>query len=82
MEDLLAGSLDATPQAEQVLMSLDAQWLELMFTGEKAHEFRKRFPLDVATEWYVYLTAPTSPRSLTWIRPSRARPRRSARLPS
>jgi predicted transcriptional regulator len=60
MEDLFGGTVKATPQAERVLMSLDQQWLQLMFTGEKAHEFRKRFPLGVATEWYVYLTSPTS----------------------
>ncbi len=25
-------------------MALDAQWYELMWTGEKTHEFRRRFP--------------------------------------
>lgn len=60
MQDLFGGTVEATPRAERVVMSLDQQWLQLMFTGEKCHEFRKRFVRGVATEWFVYLTAPTS----------------------
>lgn len=60
MEDLFGGELERAPRVERVVMSLDHRWLELMFAGEKTHEFRKRFVLGVPVEWYVYLTAPTS----------------------
>lgn len=44
----------------RVVMSLDAQWYELMWAGEKTHEFRRRFLTGAPVEWFVYLTAPTS----------------------
>lgn len=55
--DLFGGSLG---HRERVLMSLDQEWLELMFDGGKRHEFRKRFVTGEPTTWYVYLTAPAS----------------------
>lgn len=45
---------------ERVLMALDPDWLELMFRGQKFHEFRKRFVRDVRVQWYCYLTEPVS----------------------
>lgn len=48
----------ATSQAaEPVLMSLDATYWDLIWQGQKTHEFRRRFLTGPAT-WYVYLTAP------------------------
>ncbi|MUL41568.1 hypothetical protein FZ103_10330 [Streptomonospora sp. PA3] len=41
-------------------MSLDAEWYELMWKGEKTHEFRRRFLTDTPVQWFVYLTAPAS----------------------
>lgn len=44
----------------RVVMSLDAQWYELMWRGEKTHEFRRRYLTGVSTTWFVYLTVPDS----------------------
>ena len=48
------------PEPVRVVMSLDAQWYELMWIGEKTHEFRRRFLTGAPVEWFVYLTAPAS----------------------
>ncbi|NNJ62125.1 MAG: hypothetical protein HKP61_14520 [Dactylosporangium sp.] len=40
-------------------MSLDAAYWDLIWQGQKIHEFRRRFLTGPAT-WYVYLTAPES----------------------
>ncbi|WP_393915998.1 hypothetical protein [Halostreptopolyspora alba] len=44
----------------RVVMSLNVQWYELMWRGEKTHEFRRRYLTGTPTQWFVYLTAPTS----------------------
>ncbi|MEY9211578.1 hypothetical protein [Thermobifida halotolerans] len=43
-----------------VVMCLDTQWYELVWTGEKTHEFRRRFFTGAPAQWFVYLTAPES----------------------
>lgn len=43
-----------------VVMCLDAAWYELMWRGEKTHEFRRRFLTGTPVRWFVYLTAPQS----------------------
>ncbi|MFV2198490.1 hypothetical protein [Nocardiopsis sp. LOL_012] len=48
------------PDPVPVVMALDAQWYELMWRGEKTHEFRRRFLTGAPTQWFVYLTAPVS----------------------
>ncbi|MFI9412307.1 hypothetical protein [Nocardia gamkensis] len=44
----------------RVLMSLHAEYYDLIMSGEKVFEYRKRYPITGASAWYVYLTAPTS----------------------
>ncbi|WP_218022297.1 hypothetical protein [Nocardia amamiensis] len=44
----------------RVLMSLHAQYYDMIMGGEKVYEYRKRYPTTGASAWYVYLTAPTS----------------------
>lgn len=41
-------------------MALDAQWYDLMWRGEKTHEFRRRYLTGVPTQWFVYLSAPAA----------------------
>jgi predicted transcriptional regulator len=41
-----------------VVMSLDPPWYELMWTGQKTYEFRRRFLTGSPAQWFVYLTAP------------------------
>ncbi|WP_306370171.1 hypothetical protein [Nocardiopsis sp. CC223A] len=48
------------PDPVPVVMCLDAQWYELMWSGQKDHEFRRRFLTGVPVQWFVYLTAPES----------------------
>ncbi|WP_231932597.1 hypothetical protein [Micromonospora rifamycinica] len=43
---------------EPVLMSLNPIYFDLLWTGEKRHEFRRRFVTGQSVRWYVYLTAP------------------------
>ncbi|MDT0267642.1 hypothetical protein RM844_15245 [Streptomyces sp. DSM 44915] len=45
---------------EPVLMSLNPEYYELIWAGEKRHEFRRRYLAGRPTTWYVYLTAPVS----------------------
>jgi predicted transcriptional regulator len=45
---------------EPVLMSLNPEYYELIWAGEKRHEFRRRYLAGRPTTWYVYLTAPAS----------------------
>lgn len=58
MSDTLFDDLPQAPTA--VLMSLDPQYYELFWRGEKQHEFRRRFLRGQAVTWYVYLTAPAA----------------------
>ncbi|MGW5383974.1 hypothetical protein [Nocardia sp. NPDC003963] len=44
----------------RILMSLHAEYYDLILGGEKVYEYRKRYPTTGASSWYVYLTAPTS----------------------
>lgn len=44
----------------RVLMSLHAEYYDLIMAGDKIYEYRKRYPTTGASAWYVYLTAPTS----------------------
>ncbi|MFY1683622.1 hypothetical protein ACN265_18995 [Micromonospora sp. WMMD730] len=45
---------------EPVLMSLNPIYFDLIWAGEKRHEFRRRFLTGQSVRWYVYLTAPVS----------------------
>jgi len=59
--DLFDGTdSDFDAPAPRVLMSLHAQYYDLIMSGEKTYEYRKRYPTTGASTWYVYLTAPTS----------------------
>ncbi|WP_247665022.1 hypothetical protein [Nocardiopsis sp. B62] len=41
-----------------VVMSLDAQRYERMWSGDRTHEFRRRFLTGAPAQWFVYLTRP------------------------
>ncbi|MEV4481730.1 hypothetical protein [Micromonospora coxensis] len=45
---------------EPVLMSLNPIYFDLIWAGEKRHEFRRRFLAGQSVRWYVYLTAPVA----------------------
>lgn len=45
---------------EPVMMSLNPVYYELMWSGEKRYEFRRRFLAGRPARWYVYLTAPVA----------------------
>lgn len=49
-------AIPATP----VLMSLNPVYYELIWQGQKRHEFRRRYLAGRRTRWHVYLTAPVS----------------------
>ncbi|WP_280426398.1 hypothetical protein [Nocardia carnea] len=51
---------DCSAPVPRVLMSLHTQYYNLVIGGEKIYEYRKRYPTNSASAWYVYLTAPTS----------------------
>jgi len=46
--------------AEPVLMALNPEFYELIWQGQKTHEFRRRFLHDRRVRWFVYLNAPVS----------------------
>jgi predicted transcriptional regulator len=58
------GELFAAPDseagAEPVLMALNAEFYELIWRGQKTHEFRRRFLEGRPVRWFVYLNAPVS----------------------
>lgn len=58
--DPMFDPLKSVPAPVQVVMCLDTPWYELMWTGRKTHEFRRRFLTGTRVEWFVYLTAPES----------------------
>ncbi len=41
-----------------VVMSLDTQGYERMWSGRRTHEFRRRFPTGAPAQWFVYVTGP------------------------
>ncbi|MGC5664503.1 hypothetical protein ACN261_29380 [Micromonospora sp. WMMD723] len=45
---------------EPVLMSLNPVYFDLIWAGEKRHEFRRRFLTGQSVRWFVFLTAPVS----------------------
>jgi predicted transcriptional regulator len=45
---------------EPVLMALKPEFYELIWEGQKTHEFRRRFLRDRPVRWFVYLTDPVS----------------------
>ncbi|GAB3173043.1 hypothetical protein GCM10027059_43350 [Myceligenerans halotolerans] len=51
---------DVPAEPVPVVMCLDAEWYDLMWRGEKTHEFRRRFLTEKPVRWFVYLTAPES----------------------
>lgn len=55
-----ATGLDLPVRREQVLMSLNPEYYELIWHGLKRHEFRRRYLAGRPTTWFVYLTAPVS----------------------
>jgi len=44
----------------QIIISLKPQFAELIESGIKTHEFRKKVPLDKPNEIWVYLTRPVA----------------------
>lgn len=58
MQDETLFPVDATPA--RVLMSLNPEYYDLMWRQEKNHEFRRRYLTGRPTQWFVYLTVPTS----------------------
>jgi len=58
--ELFAAS-DSEAGAEPVLMALNAEFYELIWRGQKTHEFRRRFLEEGRpVRWFVYLNAPMS----------------------
>lgn len=45
---------------EPILMSLNPLYYDLLWAGEKTHEFRRRFLTGQSARWYVYLTWPVA----------------------
>jgi predicted transcriptional regulator len=58
-EDLF-GEAGAGLHPEPVMMTLHAEYYELLWSGLKVHEFRRRFLEGRPTRWFVYLNAPVS----------------------
>lgn len=44
--------------AEPIVMSLHAEYYNLIWEGLKRYEFRRRFLPDLPITWFVYLNAP------------------------
>lgn len=57
--DLFEGA-DIEIRPPRVLMSLHAEYYDLMWSGAKVFEYRKRYGVDGPSTWYVYLNAPVS----------------------
>ncbi len=51
---------DEAAEVEPVLMALHAEYYELIWSGLKTHEFRRRFVEGRPVRWFVYLNAPVS----------------------
>ncbi|WP_326820988.1 hypothetical protein [Streptosporangium sp. NBC_01756] len=51
---------DSSTDAEPIVMSLYAEYYDLIWQGLKRHEFRRRFLSGTPTTWFVYLNAPVS----------------------
>ncbi|MER7210671.1 hypothetical protein ABT340_26765 [Streptosporangium sp. NPDC000239] len=51
---------DGSDTAEPILMTLYAEYYDLIWPGLKRHEFRRRFLAGQSTQWWVYLNAPVS----------------------
>jgi predicted transcriptional regulator len=51
---------DVGSAPEPILMALHAEYYDLIWNGEKIHEFRKRFLKGTPARWFVYLNAPVS----------------------
>ncbi|MEV6160149.1 hypothetical protein AB0L53_58420 [Nonomuraea sp. NPDC052129] len=51
MQDALFGGPAAEP--EPIVMTLYAEYYELMWQGLKTHEFRRRFLRDQPARWWV-----------------------------
>lgn len=60
VQDDLFGAADLNVQVEQVLMSLNPEYYELIWQRLKRHEFRRRYLTNRPATWFVYLTAPVS----------------------
>ncbi|MFC4015791.1 hypothetical protein ACFOY2_51875 [Nonomuraea purpurea] len=58
VQDALFSGPSAEP--EPIVMTLYADYYELMWQGLKTHEFRRRFLRDQPARWWVYLNAPVS----------------------
>ncbi|MET8527155.1 hypothetical protein [Micromonospora sp. NPDC005172] len=50
----------ADDSREPILMSLNPLYYDLLWTGGKTHEFRRRFLTGQSARWYVYLTWPVA----------------------
>ncbi|MGW4412982.1 hypothetical protein ACWEJ6_54110 [Nonomuraea sp. NPDC004702] len=62
MEEKVQDALLCGPSAEPepIMMTLYAEYYELMWQGLKTYEFRRRFLRDQPVTWWVYLNAPVS----------------------
>jgi predicted transcriptional regulator len=58
--ELFAHSGNVGVRPEPVLMALNGEFYELIWQGQKTHEFRRRFLEDRPVRWFVYLNAPVS----------------------
>jgi predicted transcriptional regulator len=60
LQQVLFATAESGARAEPVLMALNAEFFELIWQGQKTHEFRRRFLEDRPVRWFVYLSAPVS----------------------
>lgn len=59
--DLFSLSPNGTsPDPEPVVMALHRRYYDLIWQGQKHHEFRRRFLVDTPTRWFVWFNAPVS----------------------
>ena len=55
-DDLFGGTAFEAAPAPRVLMALDPEYYDLIWAGEKFHEFRRRYLPDCPTQWFVWGT--------------------------
>ena len=60
LQEELFAEADSGAGAEPVLMALNPEFYELIWRGQKTHEFRRRFLEGRRVRWFVYLNAPVS----------------------
>ena len=60
LQEGLFPTAECQVSAEPVLMALKPEFYELIWRGQKRHEFRRRFVEGRPVRWFVYLNAPVS----------------------